>query len=290
MTAASVAVVVVHHRTPELLVECLASLRGAAPTATIAVVDTAPEAEFGSYLERAFDAVLWLPTTNHSYSHAVNTGVGATSEPLVALMNADVLVGERTLSDLVGALARDPASAAAGPFALDGRGRPQDLGPAYRVHYLRATRAAARGDTAGAVVPWLSGAFQLVRRSAFEEVGGYDRSLRFTNEDLDFCLKLRRRGHFLRLVDTRVTHLGGSATPRHAAFMAEGRRGGYVISQRYQPPIVQALHRAYLRAESFLGARFARSPEARRASELVAAMLRDSSWDKSPFGATLDDR
>ncbi len=290
MTVPSVAVVVVHHRTPELLIECLASLRRAAPTARITVVDTAPEAELGERLERDFDRVAWLPTTNHSYSHALNTGVATTSEPFVVLMNADVMVGEGTIVDLTAALARDPAAAAVGPVAFDRTGRPQDLGPVYRVHYYRAARAAARSEAEGVVVPWLSGAMQLVRRPAFEEVGGYDRSLRFTNEDLDFCLKLRRRGHFLRLVDTRVTHLGGTSTPRHAAFMAEGRRGGYVISLRYQPPLVQALHRAFLRAESFLGARFGRSADARRASELVATMLRDSTWDRSPFGPTLDDR
>lgn len=281
---------VVHYRTPELLRECLRRLLAAAPAAKVTVVDTAPDAAVLEALAGEFAQVSWLTTDNHSYSHAVNVGAAATGEPLLALMNADVLVEERSLADLAHALERDPTTAAVGPVALDRRGRRQDLGPAYHLHYSRAARSWKVGDRAGVVVPWLSGCLQLVRRGAFEEVGGYDRSLRFTNEDLDFCLKLRRRGHFLRLVDSRVTHVGGTSTPHHAAFMAEGRRGGYLISRRYQPPAIQALHRAYLWLESRLGRRFARTSEARRASEMVAAMLRDGAWDESPFGATLDDR
>ncbi len=290
MTASDLDVVVVHYRTPELLRECLLRLRRAAPTASVVVVDTAPDSGVTAALSAEFEGVEWLATENHSYSHAVNVGAAATSGRYLAVMNADVLVEQGSVADLLAALGRDPTTAAVGPVALTRQGRRQDLGPAYLLHYARAARSWRGGDRAGVVVPWLSGCMQLVRRAAFEEVGGYDRSLRFTNEDLDFCLKLRRRGHFLRLVDSRVTHVGGSATPQHAAFMAEGRRGGYLISRRYQSKLVQVVHRAYLWLESGLGQRFAGTEEARRASAMVAAMLRDDSWDKSPFGATLDDR
>lgn len=283
-------IVVVHYRTPDLLRECLVRLRASAPAANVMVVDTAPDAAVLEALAREFPAVRVTTTENHSYSHSVNVGARATDGQLFALMNADVLVEEASFADLVTALVRDPTTAAVGPVALDGRGRRQDLGLAYRLNYARAARAWRTGDTTGVVVPWLSGCLQLIRRSAFEEVGGYDRSLRFANEDLDFCLKLRQRGHFLRLVDSRVTHVGGTSTPNHPAFLAEGRRGGYIISRRYQSRVVQTLHRAYLEIETWFGQRCAPTPEARRASEMVAAMLRDDSWDDSPFGATLDDR
>lgn len=288
--------VVVHHRTPEVLRDCLTRVISAAPDASLTVVDTSPDESQGAATAvatatlREFPNVAWLPTVNHSYSHAVNAGAAASTEPLLALMNADVLVEDDTFDRLSKALVHDPATAATGPVAVNLRRRPQDLGPAYRLHYWRAARANSRNDKAGVVVPWLSGCLLLVRRSAFEEVGGFDRSLRFTNEDLDFCLKLRRRGHFLRLIDARVVHLGGSATPSHPAFMAEGRRGGYLISRRYQPAAVQSLHRAYLWLEARLGQRFGRTPAARQASAMVEAMVRTGEWDESPFGATLDDR
>jgi len=288
VTSDQLAVVIVHHRTPELLRECLERVLRAAPGANVSVVETAPEEPSASALASEFASVRWLPTVNHSYSHAVNTGAAAGSEPLLALMNADVLVEEGTFADLIKALVRDPATAAVGPLALDRRGRPQDLGPGYLLHYWRARRA--NPAEAGVVVPWLSGCLLVVKRAVFEEAGGFDRTLRFTNEDLDFCLKLRRRGHFLRLVATRVVHLGGSATPAHPAFLAEGRRGGYLISRRYLPRWYQRLHRTYLWLESRLGQRFGRTARTRTASRMVAAMLRDDAWDVSPFGATLDDR
>ncbi len=44
------------------------------------------------------------------------------------------------------------------------------------------------------IVPWVTGAFMLVRRSAFSEIGGFDEKYFLYCEDADLCLKLYSKG------------------------------------------------------------------------------------------------
>ena len=278
-------IAVVHHRTPAgLLGEAHSRLQKAAPRAGIVLVDSGgPGAAEPLDLPPAVEV---LEVSNHSYSHAVNRGLERLEQPFLVLMNADVLVEGDTFERLMQAARRDPKAGVVGPLALNRAGRPQDLGLPYRLAYA----AAARAGAAGAPVSWLSGCLQLIDRRLWLELGGYDESLRFTNEDLEFCLRARRAGWICRLASAPVVHIGGTSTPSHPAFHVEGRRGGYLLSQRYRSPAEAFLHRGFLRAEALLGSLVARDESARASHRAMQRLLDDGDWQRSPFGATLDDR
>lgn len=296
---AELGIAVIHYRTPEVALDCLARLRRAAPAARVVVVDTAPDTAFEARLRRGFPEVGFVAAANHSYSHAVNVGLARLERPLLVQMNADVLVEPGTLRALVAALEADPACGAVGPLARTPTGAPQPLGAPYQRHYRAlaraARRAAAAPPPAGAPpasvpVPWLSGCLQLIRREAWEASGGYDESFRFFNEDMDFCFRLRALGYACRLVDAPALHLGGASTPGHPAFHVEGRRGGFELSRRYRSAPYRAAHLAFLWGEALLGRLTSRAPERRAAHRAMLALLRRRAWHASPFGATLDDR
>src|SRR5690606_27641952 len=217
--------------------------------------------------------------------------------PYLALMNDDVLVEERTLADLVAALEAHPEAGAAGPLAYDGSGRLQDMGLPYRLVQGRALRAAGvapasvdRGALDRAVgaaparrpaavrAPWLAGCLKVVARQAHVATGGYDEGFRCTNEDLDHGLRAARLGYTNLLVATPVTHLGGTSTPSHPAFHVEGRRGGYLVTERHLPGAARLAHRAYLVLEGSVGALLAPDPRARQAHRAVARMARQGGW------------
>lgn len=289
-TRPDLGVVVVHHRSPEPLFDALWRLGAVEQDAVIVLVDTAPDPDVLAEARRIVPSLRVVTPTNHSYSHSVNTGFEALAElepRYLALMNADVMVEQDTFTALMAALEAHPDAGIAGPLALTPAGRPQDLGPLYAVNYRRLRRAAD-----GRVrVRWLSGCLQVVRPAVLESVGGYDPAFRFCNEDTEFCLRAAVRGSFTSLlVDTPVIHLGGTSTPSHPAFHVEGRRGGYLLSTRFQPPTVRFLHRGFLRAEAAVGGTFARDPVTKAAHRRMAALIRCGGWDDSPFGATLDDR
>ncbi len=294
--AAGLDVVVVHHRTPAaLLDDALSRLAVAAPEAEVVLVDTANDEELRPS-DRWPRRLEVLASANHSYSHAVNVGAARLASRQedarrprlrhLVIMNADVLVERDTFARLRAALDSDPRAGVVGPLALTREGRPQDLGLPYRLVYALAARAGARGVEA----PWLSGCLQLVDRELFERLGGYDESLRFTNEDLDFCLRVRRAGRRCRLVAAPVVHVGGASTPDDPSFHVEGRRGGYVITRRYRSKLFAFLHRGFLRAEALLGSRFAGDEGGRARHAAMARWLARGEWERSPFGATLDDR
>lgn len=283
-------IVVVDHRTPrDLLDSVMARLGAAAPGASVVLVETGagapvrPAAAWPAELEV-------VATPNHSYSRAVNVGLARLATPYLVVMNADVLVEPDTFDLLSRAHLADPRAGVVGPLALTPAGRAQDLGLPYRLHYAAARRAAERGVAAGARVPWLSGCLQLFDRGLLEAVGGYDEGLRFFNEDLDFCLRARRAGRHCLLVAAPVVHVGGVSTPSHPAFHVEGRRGGYLITERYRSPLYAFLHRGFLRTEALLGARLARSEATRAAHSAMSRLLASGDWQRSPFGATLDER
>lgn len=71
---------------------------------------------------------------------------------------------------------------------------------------------------------WLPSGNLVVRRTAFEDIGGFDESLE-TCEDVDLCQRLARRGDQLLTLDRlRSTHYGDPAT-LSALFLGELWRG-----------------------------------------------------------------
>ena len=266
-------ILVLHYRTPDLLKTCLEHLTTFAPGARILVLDSSPEEPPALGVE-----VVRVP--NHSFAHTLNCGLKLTCTPFVAHMNADVFVSAETFPRLRSAIDRLGVGIV-GPRARTKAGRFQDQGLPYRLHYARSARRPT------IAVPWLSGCLQLVRMEAVREVGGMDASLRFYNEDLEWCYRFRRAGWRCELVQTDVLHLGGSSTPKDPRFLVEGYRGGYKLSQRYHGALYQGLHRNTVKLLSGWGRRFSRDPVRRQAAQQIAAMFQQRRFDESPFGPTL---
>jgi hypothetical protein len=61
----------------------------------------------------------------------------------------------------------------------------------------------------------LTGCFLLVRREAYESVGGFDEAFFFGGEEVDWCLRMRKAG-WKRVFtpSARITHLGGASGAR----------------------------------------------------------------------------
>lgn len=279
-------VVVVNHAAPtEVLNDAMLRLRASAPGARVILVATgtgtpSPEAGWPEDTE-----IVRVP--NRSYAHAVNAGFAMLDGvDLLTMMNDDVLVEPRTFADLVIALRAHPGTGLAGPIPRDASGRPQDLGVPYRLAYARARKSAS----GAAKVAWLAGCLVVVTREAYVATGGHDQTFRFTNEDIDLSLRARELGYTSLLVDTEVTHLGGTSTPTHPAFHVEGRRGGYLITERHLPRAAAAAHRAYLVLEGGMGALLGPTEGSRAAHRTVARMALTASWHTGPFGPSLDDR
>lgn len=161
-------------------------------------------------------------TSNVGFGRAVNQGVAASTAPRILIMNPDCQLSPGATRILDAQLDAHESCAIVGPRVLnpDGsvqgsaRGDPDMLtgifGRTSRLRSLLPMLPAARRNVvtdAGAgngspsvSVDWLSGACMLVRRSAFESVGGFDERYFLYWEDADLCRRLRERGYHVRYV------------------------------------------------------------------------------------------
>lgn len=269
---------VMHYRTPDVLRTCLKKLAACAPGVRVIVLDSSPPDETPIVTTEL------LKVPNHSFAYMVNCGLKRVETPYAAHLNADVFVEPDTLPHLLKAV-QQPGVGIVGPSVRTPDGRLQHQGLPYRWHYAKLNRSAQTSIS----VPWLSGCLQLLRTEAALAVGGMDASLRFYNEDMEWCFRFRRAGWACQLVKTEVLHLGGTSTPQDPRFIVEGYRGGYKLSQRYHGRVYQGLHRIVVKTQNEWDKKFNRDPVQRQAAAQISEMFRRNEFDESPFGETLAD-
>jgi N-acetylglucosaminyl-diphospho-decaprenol L-rhamnosyltransferase len=223
----------------------------------VVVADNRPEqGTTGQVIDRA--GGVYLPMrSNLGYGGAINEAVRGLPEDVawVMITNPDVVFHAGAIDRMLEAGAQSPDIGAVGPVVRneDGTVYPSARAvPGIRVgsgHALfsstwpsnpwtRRYHAASSTDTerdAG----WLSGSCVMVRRRAFEEIGGFDEGFFMYFEDVDLGYRLSRAGWRNRFIPTaEVTHTGGHSTAGESAAMirAHHRSAERFIRKKYGAP------------------------------------------------------
>jgi N-acetylglucosaminyl-diphospho-decaprenol L-rhamnosyltransferase len=229
-----VVVAVVSWNTREALGRCLTSLEGSrrAGLAEVWVVDNASADGSAELVRERFPWVRLLALEeNIGYGRAVNLVAERTASSWLAVANADVALGSAALERLVAAGEADPAAGVIAPRLILPTGETQHLAWAFPT--LSATLAqnlgprllprriaehlALRGGwdpERPRRIPWAIGAFLLVRRAAWEAVGGFDPDLWMSAEDLDLGWRMRQAGWFTRYEPDAVVYHEESVATR----------------------------------------------------------------------------
>jgi GT2 family glycosyltransferase len=248
MTAPACSVIIVNYNAGDHLARCLASL---APALTdwnwqaIVVDNASRDGSERQALNHGDRVQLVRSETNIGFGAAVNLGASKTHDPLILLLNPDAELAAGTVTALAAELDRHPECAIIGPGILNeddsvqgsARGDPTLLtglfGRTTRLTRLFPGSTVARRNIispedvpAGqrsVEVDWVSGACMLLRRDAFDELGGFDTGYFLYWEDADLCRRLRHRGRTIRYYPgVRVRHTVGvsSGTARPASIRA----------------------------------------------------------------------
>ena len=201
----------------------------------------------------AHGARVLTPGANLGYGSGANAGAQGADARWLVVANSDLVWGPGSLDELIDAAARHPRAGSVGPALLnpDGTVYPsarelpsltQGAGHALFARVWPAnpwTRAyQQRQQLAGAerAAGWLSGACLLLRREAFEQVGGFDSSYFMFFEDLDLGERLGQAGWDNVYVPTaRVTHVGGTSWRERPARMisAHHESAALYLRRRY---------------------------------------------------------
>jgi len=157
---------------------------------------------------------------NEGYVRSANRGVGMLEEDIVMLFDSDAYPLTDLMEPVLEAFRVDAGLGAMGFRAVGSDGRP--TGAARTVPGIPGFLVGQRAESAMTCVCRSSAApaaglclysFAIaVRNKAFREVGGFDEAFDFSDADLDFSMRLRKRGWKVRTRDDiPVFHEGGGS-------------------------------------------------------------------------------
>ncbi|MBM2822872.1 MAG: glycosyltransferase family 2 protein [Thermoleophilia bacterium] len=224
-------VVVVSFNSRDHLRDCLTRLAGVSDVRVI-VVDNAST-------DGTLETVADLPVTtigrevNAGFAAGCNAGWQTGDAPYVLFLNPDASFDETSLRLLVSRLEENPSLGAAAPRIEHPDGSlawSQRRFPRLRSTFAQAlflhrvfphaswsdemVRHEARYEGAGSP-EWVSGSCLLVRRSALEELSGWDEGFFLYCEDIDLCYRLREAGYGIAYEPTALArHDEGASAPR----------------------------------------------------------------------------
>ena len=203
---------------------CLDSLRETLrPQDEIILVDNGSTDATGSAAARTPRVRVIANETNRGFAAACNQGAAAAQRDVVVFLNNDTLVAGHWLDELLTPFA-DPAIAATGPRSNFVSGAQLVANPNYVTkpfgsfkQFVRQWQADHRGDLTEVEV--LIGFCLAVRRTSFEEIGGFDEGFGIGGfEDDDLCARLRAAGHRIVIAHGSFVHHEGHKTFDEAGF------------------------------------------------------------------------
>jgi N-acetylglucosaminyl-diphospho-decaprenol L-rhamnosyltransferase len=241
----------------------------------VVIADNAPEDGATRALAEARN-LAYVPLANPGYGGAVNAAVRecTVDTEWLLIVNPDVTFTPHAIDRLLESGRSDDAIGSVGPLIRDADG---SIYPSARQlprllsgtgHAILGSRWPANPWTRAyrrqneAPVPrdaeWLSGACVLVRRSAFEAVGGFDDGFFMYFEDVDLGARLLEAGYRNRYEPhAEVTHTGAHSTERSLASMTRAHHDSayrYIV-KRYRGPLnwpLRQLLRAGIAARSWV--------------------------------------
>jgi N-acetylglucosaminyl-diphospho-decaprenol L-rhamnosyltransferase len=191
------------------------------PSLPIVIVDNGPDDGMRAWAAARGITALVSPT-NLGFGSGCNLGATRAETEFLLFINPDARLGPATLNALLAAAARHPEASAFGPVMLDDTGRAR-----YKRNSYLLPRTAKPPRDPGPddrIVGVLSGAVLMVRRTAFQSVGGFDPAIFLYFEDDDLALRLTQTfGPLMLVPSARARHaLGHSSAPSPALSRFKG--------------------------------------------------------------------
>ena len=198
-------IVIVAWKQLNLLVTCLQSLAdalsGDLAVEVIVVSNDASQAIKDALRSRTDGVRLIESRANLGFGGACNLGVSAARGEFVVLLNDDAVIAPGWLEHLIATAEANPRAGAVGSLILFPDGRIQEAGSV--VWADGSTRPVGRHEPGDSLrwmfvrkVDYVSACSLLVRRRAWDQIGGFDAQYHPAYyEDVDLCLALRANGY-----------------------------------------------------------------------------------------------
>jgi len=219
-------IIIVNTNNKKLLKECLHSIyhRPQQLNLEIIVSDNASSDGSQTLIKTEFPEVKLIENdSNLGFIKASNLGLKIAHGRYIMLLNDDTLVKAGALNKLVQFMDQTPSAGACGPKLLNTNGTLQHQGGLLGKKFWRAKVPTS--------VDFVIGAALMVRKEVLSQVGLMDENLFFYNDDLDWCLSIRRAGWKIYfLPEAEIIHYGGQAFGQWKG-LRQSLRGAYIWRQ-----------------------------------------------------------
>ncbi len=292
----NVSIIVVNYNGYEHTRNALRSIVSYSPGLEVIVVDNHSEGDDLGLLQREFPSFTYERLSeNRGFGSANNAGAKLASGRYLFFLNNDTVLSSDAPALLGSFLEERPNVAAVGPRLLNPDGTLQmsfgfdpSLRNEWKVKELQRLSKENPSEfqyrmrpylQSPCEVDWLTGAALMVRRSVFEDIGGFDESFFMYFEDADLCRRIRLKGwKVLHNPSVSIVHVRGASISTVAErIKVEYRRSQLRYYAKHHSRLSTILLRIYLLA--VFGARrlvfyFLSTPDASSTEAIIRLALR----------------
>lgn len=234
-------VIITHHHTPELLDLCIKSIQDTARGLNyeIIVVDGEAQEKNQEFIKNIYpDIKLISFKKNVGYSKMVNAGIKEGAGEYLLILNADIIVLENAILEMIKLLEQDAKIGIVGPQLLDFTNNIQMScfsNPTPEAVIARRTfwGKTRRGKDAlnkfiisdwdketKRGVDWVQGSAMMVRKRAIEQIGAWDEKFFMYFEDADWCRRFWQKGFkVIYLPSAKMIHYYHRSSKKYGAIL-----------------------------------------------------------------------
>ena len=198
----------------DMLMRCVESVSPERDDIELILVDNGSvDGSAQAVLERYPRTLIVRNEMNRGYAPACNQGAALASAPFVLFLNNDATLDTMNLEVLLTAAERGESTAIWQPVTMGIDGTLESTGDVFTWWGINRHLDAVPQEQPTAEVFATVGAALLVRKRAFDEIGGFEDSYFAYYEESDICWRARLAGWAVRVVTTsKVIHLGSETT------------------------------------------------------------------------------
>ncbi len=230
-------VIIVNYNVRYFLEQCLLSVQAALRgiEGEIIVVDNVSQDGSSKMIKESFPEVILIENKeNVGFSKANNQGVAVAKGKYVLILNPDTIVGEDTFSKILNFAEQKQNLGIVGVKLVDGtgnflpeskRGLPTPkvafnkmfgiTNPTKGKYYATHLKEEETGK-----VDIFVGAFMLIKKAIYNEVGGFDEDYFMFGEDIDLSYKILKKGYQnYYYPKTQIIHYKGESTAKDIKYL-----------------------------------------------------------------------
>lgn len=227
-------IIIISYKNPELTIQCVESIvRFVKIPHCITIIDNFSDNGTVEIIKNKFPELhVIINSGNLGYASAVNLGFANTKNHYVLVCNNDLIFHEGTVEILINTLLSNTNYAVVGAQQVyaDGSweysfGQIPGLTLAIKDLFLinnisnflrKSLWKFLKIDRLIRKVEYIDGALMAIRRTAYNDVSGFDTDYPFYSEEMDFCFRLTQRGWWAVFnPKATVTHLRGGDGNSH---------------------------------------------------------------------------